>query len=681
MLDYHLQKLFQSKLYGSRISLEELALYIEIDPQRLSKQIREVNTFLKAKKQPEFRFVDDDIQLPEKISFSWAELKFLTSRYDIIFSEIERQRLIFLYCFLDVDNLSVFHFQDFLQVSKNTILADIKKLREYLSENEIELVYQRKSGFYLSGNELQIRVLGRNFVSELLDNESGYWGLTALQEKLPQNDYLVFRQHLKQALQEQKLTVVPSRVEEVSHYITFLSMRVQEYRVVFSNEEYELLGALDAQHVAKTFIALTPAFDYPNEALFLTSLVMTVVEGSIQDSSLDYLLQCANQIIQRIQTYSAIDFREQSQTLLHVFYHLVPSFFRIYFGYHLPNAWTDVVKRQHGELFKLTQIALSPLEKLTKKPIPDNEVAYFTILFGGEIESQKEVLSRQVRALILCPNGISSSLIMQAELKQLFPSIDFSLTNSAKELENIPEDTYDVIFTNTTLNTQKPMYTIQPIMTIKEKQRLLVQVQEELLLPGVAILSPEQILKIIEPYIELRKGVKTEKLLDILTKKMMTSQKNKEDDRPMLSELITSDMIQLTGEQLNWEQAIQLAAKPLLEQGKIEDSYIEAMINKVKQYGAFIHIGKNIALPHARPEDGVNELGMSLLKTSEPVLLLDDEKHAITLFICLAAVDNDAHLRALASLTKILSNATNLEKLLNATSKEEIQNILKGEDE
>jgi mannitol/fructose-specific phosphotransferase system IIA component (Ntr-type) len=225
------------------------------------------------------------------------------------------------------------------------------------------------------------------------------------------------------------------------------------------------------------------------------------------------------------------------------------------------------------------------------------------------------------------------------------------------------------------------MYTIQPIMTIKEKQRLLVQVQEELLLPGVAILSPEQILKIIEPYIELRKGVKTEKLLDILTKKMMTIQKNKEDERPMLSELITSDMIQLTDEQLNWEQAIQLAAKPLLEQGKIEDSYIEAMINKVKQYGAFIHIGKNIALPHARPEDGVNELGMSLLKTSEPVLLLDDEKHAITLFICLAAVDNDAHLRALASLTKILSNATNLEKLLHATSKEEIQNILKGEDE
>lgn len=29
------------------------------------------------------------------------------------------------------------------------------------------------------------------------------------------------------------------------------------------------------------------------------------------------------------------------------------------------------------------------------------------------------------------------------------------------------------------------------------------------------------------------------------------------------------------------------------------------MIERVEQYGAFIHIGDHIALPHARPEDGV----------------------------------------------------------------------------
>lgn len=681
MLDYHVQQLFQQELYGSCITLEDLSLYIGIDQQRLVKQIREINAFLRKNRHREFVIENGNIHIPEKILFSWAELKFLKTRQEIIFSEAERRDLIFLYCFLEVDNLSVFHFQDFLQVSKNTILADIKKLRKYLNEKGIVLEYQRKSGFQLVGEELRIRVLARNLMSELLDSPSGYWGLTELQEQFPQNEYLLFRTTLKEVLNDQGLTVVPSRVEEVSHYVTLLSARAANHRIAFQPEDKKILVPLHAARAAKRFVKKLSAFNYPEEELFFTSLFMTVIEGAIKDSSLDYLLECANEILQRIQTISVIEFRERDQTLLHVFYHLVPSFFRIYFGYHLPNAWTDTIKRQHSELFKLTKIALGPLEELTKTMIPDNEVAYFTILFGGEIERQKEIVSRTVRALILCPNGISSSLIMQAELKQLFPSIDFSLTNSVKELENIPEDTYDVIFTNTPLSSSKPIYEIQPIMTMEEKQRLLVRVQEELLLPGVAILSPEQIIKFMEPYIELKQGITKGKLLDVLTKKMTTLQKNKEDVRPMLSELITSENIELTDDKLDWQQAIARAAKPLLDQGKIEESYIEAMIDRVKEFGAFIHIGKNIALPHARPESGVNELGMTLLKTSEPVLLLDDEKHAITVFICLAAVDNEAHLRALASLTKILSNAENLEKLLAAETKEEIQTILKGEDD
>ena len=33
------------------------------------------------------------------------------------------------------------------------------------------------------------------------------------------------------------------------------------------------------------------------------------------------------------------------------------------------------------------------------------------------------------------------------------------------------------------------------------------------------------------------------------------------------------------------------------------------MIGKVEEFGPFINLGKGIAIPHARPEDGVNEVG------------------------------------------------------------------------
>lgn len=64
----------------------------------------------------------------------------------------------------------------------------------------------------------------------------------------------------------------------------------------------------------------------------------------------------------------------------------------------------------------------------------------FTILFGGEIFGQKnEQRQEKLKALIVCPSGISSSLILQSELRRLFPMIEFKETNAVREIENVSE--------------------------------------------------------------------------------------------------------------------------------------------------------------------------------------------------------------------------------------------------
>ncbi|MBO1913993.1 PTS sugar transporter subunit IIA, partial [Microvirga sp. 3-52] len=67
--------------------------------------------------------------------------------------------------------------------------------------------------------------------------------------------------------------------------------------------------------------------------------------------------------------------------------------------------------------------------------------------------------------------------------------------------------------------------------------------------------------------------------------------------------------------------------------------------------------------------------------TTSPVLLLDKEEHAIDIFICIAAVDNEAHLKALAHLTKVLADDKKLQTLKDAKTAEEVIEIIKkGED-
>ena len=54
--------------------------------------------------------------------------------------------------------------------------------------------------------------------------------------------------------------------------------------------------------------------------------------------------------------------------------------------------------------------------------------------FSGKNEQRQEKL----KALV-CPSGISSSLILQSELRRLFPMIEFKETNAVREIENVSE--------------------------------------------------------------------------------------------------------------------------------------------------------------------------------------------------------------------------------------------------
>lgn len=148
----------------------------------------------------------------------------------------------------------------------------------------------------------------------------------------------------------------------------------------------------------------------------------------------------------------------------------------------------------------------------------------------------------------------------------------------------------------------------------------------------------------------------------------------------MLEQLITEETYQLSREKLTWREAIRLAGRPLVTTGKADSRYVEAMIGKVEELGPFIDLGKGIAIPHARPEDGVKGVGMSMLVLDHPVCLLDDPKHEIKVLICLTATDSSSHLKFLACLAKILRNPSAVEALLLSKHYEDIKTIIKEED-
>lgn len=145
----------------------------------------------------------------------------------------------------------------------------------------------------------------------------------------------------------------------------------------------------------------------------------------------------------------------------------------------------------------------------------------------------------------------------------------------------------------------------------------------------------------------------------------------------MIEELLTKETIQFSQEKLNWKEAISLTAAPLLNSGKVSENYIKAMIHNIEVLGPYVIIGSKIAIPHARPEEGVHEIGMSLLKLEHPTYLLDDKENQVEIIICLAAIDSKSHLKALAQLTRLLSNRASMQALIQAKIVEDILKLIK----
>lgn len=122
----------------------------------------------------------------------------------------------------------------------------------------------------------------------------------------------------------------------------------------------------------------------------------------------------------------------------------------------------------------------------------------------------------------------------------------------------------------------------------------------------------------------------------------------------------------------SWEEAIELSAQPLLKGGQIKESYIQGMIDSVKEHGPYIVIAPNIAIPHARPEMGSVEIGYCVTKVKEPVSFTNDEDNKATLLITLSCVDADKHLEMLQSIVIILSDDEKQQAIFDATTADEI---------
>lgn len=142
--------------------------------------------------------------------------------------------------------------------------------------------------------------------------------------------------------------------------------------------------------------------------------------------------------------------------------------------------------------------------------------------------------------------------------------------------------------------------------------------------------------------------------------------------------LIDNQSIKLNVEATEWREAIKVGTDMLEKSGAVEPSYYKAIIASIEKLGPYICIAPDFAMPHARPEDGVNRTAFALVTLAEPI---DIEGEQVKVMVTLAGGSSDEHMEGLMEVTQVLDDedsetGVDIEKLLACNTDQDVFDVI-----
>lgn len=591
----------------------------------------------------------------------------------------ERKKYIYLMLFYHYEEyLSVNHFLGVLDIGKTTFINDLKKVEKELESLDIQIKYNRKKGYYLAGNESVLRYQLMKMVLEDLrsDNGSFLWDYFLFNEGTIQKEK-VFRQ-IAAELEHYSIVLVENRLLEFSYMLIFLLPHLsKEWSEFYERYNFQKFYQMKEYSFSRSLLAKF-SIDNPYAILYICGWMLGMAIGDadeeVPDSSI--INELVERIFDRFERLSGIRFKDKKTVKKQVYSHFRPAYYRLFFHLPIINPLSKKIIQEYPDLFQIVKETMKPIENLFGTMIPDEEISFLTIHFASLIDNNDEYQVKRKVGIIVCPNGIGSSAIIYNELKNLFPDMIFIGPIETNEIYQKKQD-YDMIFTTVPnmrlYSLKKPVYTVNPIMTIDEKYNLVQEIQN-----GPGNLSGdyqfEELFAIIDRFTTIKDEIGLRKELKRRLKQPRIC--NSEDILPSVSgkdELSLTDILSPAFIQLNlatnsWEEAFYVAATPLIEAEIVSRRYIDKIIQTTYEEGPYMVISDHVALPHARPEDGAKEVGLGITVLKEPIKILG--KTPMKYIFTLAAVDSKRHLTALAELVALIDRPDFFNMLDSVSSKE-----------
>lgn len=598
----------------------------------------------------------------------------------------KKERLIYMYLmlFINKDHLTLNDFIDSLQVSRSTVLLDLKELTQTLEEINIHIKNDRKRGYYLVGSEMEIRRFMMKNVIYTLADEDNNKVFDIFINDFYLDDFTYSKVYISELAEKHNIRFVENRLIEFIYIFIFLNTRMHNEN--YSSNDIGALMDIDAMSYMKEYKFSSELLKKYNPTNNITELdvnyiaawILGISFGDINEETKDCILisDLIGKMMTRFESLSGVHYKNTEEIFIQLYSHFRPAYYRLLFKLPIFNPVCNKVQEEYPELYQLVEQTMKPFNIIFGEEIPAGEIAYLTMHFSTIYSGKKGInIEKQKTALVVCSNGIGSSAILYNELTSMFPELHFLSPIDSSKLSDFSEKV-DIIFATNYLedipDINIPIIHVSPVMSIAERYQVMREVYMQLGSGFLKKTNVDVVMDIISKHADIQnRDALYNELINYFSEMDNISNKDKKNELHLL-DMVRENIIRLNIKAENWEDAVRFSYEPLLDGGFITQKYIDETVRIMNTVGPYVVITKHIALLHTKPESGAISCAMGIGVLEKPINFGSIEHDPIKYIFSLSAIDNHTHLCAMAELLELFNDDNFFLTLDNATNSSEI---------
>lgn len=672
-------------------TISNLAEKFNVSQRTIRNDLNSINDFLIINELSPISLINNGrIEKKDDIKVAY-ELISDKDLYTYKLSKEERKIMISILLIESSEYITLSKIADTLYVSRATIINDLNNVKEYLKSGNLTVLSHANKGLRVEGFESD----KRNFLLKAILSDKDYKNLIYSVNKenvLMDSEMDKIHKIINEQEHYHETYLTDSSYNKLKNYIMISISRLRrgemiEHQDIICEETHSMAKDI-LKYISQYCNVMTTADEEAYLSKFLNGLKYLKKEKENSNESMVKIQFITRQFVEGVSHDLKINLNDDYDFYLNLSNHL-ESIFRAK-NYNFPqNEFIDEVVSKNPDIVAATNKNIDVIEKYAQRKISDIEIAYITIHICAAIERKKKQ-EIAFHVILVCNGGVGTSQLLQAKLKTHY---NFQIVDivSAHDENNIISKNADLIISTVPLkNADIDHVIVSPLFTDEDYIRVGSKIDEirsnrniPARLEKKEITSKGLINRLKTVFMEYDEEIPIG-LKDRIVEEILDYFDDEEHEKvdytsPYLHHFLNSNHIELDIECEDWRDAIKKSAQKLLDEGYIENRYIDAMIENIEENGPYVVISPGFALPHYGVGYGSKNVGMNLIRLKKPIMFGDDEddKQEVKFICCLSVIDHETHLKAFLNLVNMLGQDRFKRAIEDAKTSHEMAEIIR----